>query len=250
VSFWHAVAILAAALAAGAINAIVGSGTLLTFPTLVALGYPPVLANVSNTVGLVPGSAAAVWSYRRELAGQGGRLAQLCPITTVGALAGGTLLLTLPAGTFRVIVVPLIVGACLLVAVQPQLTAALARRPGRTGARGVAMAGGVAATGVYGGYFGAGQGVLLIGVLATMSGEADLQRVIAAKNVLAWTANAVAAVLFLTVHHVDGWVAGLIAAGSITGGLIGGRFGRRMSAPVLRAVVVAVGVFAVVRLLT
>jgi uncharacterized membrane protein YfcA len=247
-TFWHAVAVLAAGLAAGAINAVVGSGTLITFPTLLALGYPAVLANISNTVGLVPGSAAAVWAYRRELAGQRGRLARLCPATTAGAIVGGTLLLLLPPGAFRAIVPVLILAACLLVIVQPRLTAALARRPRRTRAHEWLLVVAVAVTGVYGGYFGAAQGVLLIGLLATLSGEPDLQRCNAAKNVLSLTANLVAALLFLTVRHVDWAIAGLIAVSSVAGGLLGGLVGRRLPAAALRAVVVLIGAVAVVRL--
>lgn len=245
---WDAAAVLASGIVAGAINAVVGSGTLITFPTLLALGYPAVLANVSSTVGLVPGSAAAVWAYRRELAGQGGLLARLCPASTLGALTGGVLLLTLPSAAFRAVVPALIGLACVLVVVQPRLTAALDRRPARTRGRAVVLASGVALTGVYGGYFGAAQGVLLIGLLATLSAKVDLQRTIAAKNVLALTANLVAALLFLTVHHIDWAVAGLIAGGSTLGGLVGGRLGRRLPPNALRAVIVAIGAVAVVRM--
>jgi uncharacterized membrane protein YfcA len=245
---WDAVAVLASGIAAGAINAVVGSGTLITFPTLLALGYPAVLANVSNTVGLVPGSTAAVWAYRRELAGQTALLTRLCPASTAGALVGGTLLLQLPSSAFRAVVPVLIAAACVLVLVQPRLSAALARRPAQVRGRGVALTLAVALTGVYGGYFGAAQGVLLIGLLATLSGEPDMQRSNAAKNVLALTANLVAALLFMTVHHIDWAVAGLIAGGSSLGGLVGGRLGRRLPPSALRAVIVAIGAFAVVRL--
>jgi hypothetical protein len=240
--------VFASGIAAGAINAVVGSGTLITFPTLLALGYPPVPANVSNTVGLVPGSAAAVWAYRRELSAQGPLLARLCPASGVGAILGGMLLLRLPAGAFRAIVPALIATACVLVVVQPRLTAALAHRPAKVRGRAVALTVAVALTGVYGGYFGAAQGVLLIGLLATLSAEPDMQRTVAAKNVLALTANLVAALLFLTVHHVDWAVAGLIAGGSTLGGLVGGRLGRRLPPSALRAVVVLIGAVAVIRM--
>ncbi|HEX3829008.1 MAG TPA: sulfite exporter TauE/SafE family protein [Sporichthyaceae bacterium] len=245
---WHAGAVLAAGIAAGAINAVVGSGTLITFPTLLALGYPAVLANVSNTVGLVPGSAAAVWAYRRELSGQGSLLAKLCPASTIGAIVGGVLLLRLPAGAFRAVVPALIAVACVLVVIQPRLTAALTRRPAKVRGQAVALMVAVALTGVYGGYFGAAQGVLLIGLLATLSVEPDMQRTIAAKNVLALTANLVAGLLFLTVHHVDWAVAGLIAGGSTLGGLVGGRLGRRLPPSALRAVIVVIGAVAVIRM--
>ena len=249
-STWEVLAVLAAGLAAGAINAVVGSGTLITFPTLIAIGYPPVLANVSNTVGLVPGSLAAVVGYRAELAGQARRLARLCAASTCGALAGGALLLTLPAGAFKAIVPVLIVAACVLVVLQPRLTAALAaRRPaGRPAHGGPVLLGAVCLTGVYAGYFGAAQGVLLIALLGVFLTD-GMQRINAAKNVLALTANAVAAALFLIVTEVDWAVVGLIATGSVAGGLLGARVGRRLPPGVLRGLIVAVGTVAVVRLL-
>ena len=241
---------LAAGVAAGAINAVVGSGTLITFPTLIAIGYPPVLANVSNTLGLVPGSLAAVFGYRKELSGQAPRLARLCAASTCGALAGGTLLLTLPDAAFKAIVPALIVAACVLVVLQPRLTAALAvRRPGgRPVHGGPVLFVAVCATGVYGGYFGAAQGVLLIALLSVFLTD-DMQRLNGTKNVLARTANLVAALLFLAVSEVDWQAAGLIAAGSVAGGLAGAKVGRRLPPNVLRGVIVAVGTVAVVRLL-
>lgn len=249
-SVWDALLIALAAIGAGAINAVVGSGTLITFPTLIALGYPPVLANVSNTVGLAPGSAAAVWAYRRELRGQGARLRRLCCASAVGAVVGATLLLTLPAGAFRAIVPVLIGLALVLVLVQPRLTAAItARGVERPEHGGVLLAAAVCGTGVYGGYFGAAQGVLLLALLGTFLAE-DLQRLNATKNVLAMTANFVAACVFVVVEDIDWKVAGLIAAGSVLGGLIGGRFGRRLPPAAMRAVIVVVGIVAIIHLLT
>jgi uncharacterized membrane protein YfcA len=248
VSPWDALAIAVAGLGAGAINAVVGSGTLITFPTLIALGYPPVLANVSNTVGLVPGSAAAVVAYRPELAGQGERLLRLCAFSTVGAVCGATLLLTLPAGAFQAIVPVLIGLALLLVVLQPRLTAAMANRPQRPHHGGLALGFGVLGTGVYGGYFGAAQGVLLMGLLGTLLAE-DLQVLNAIKNVLALTANFVAAAVFVCVEHIDWKVAALIAGGSVVGGLAGARIARRLPPAVLRGIIVTIGVVAIVRLL-
>lgn len=249
-SVWEALAVLAAGLAAGTINAVVGSGTLITFPTLLAVGYPPVLANVSNSVGLVPGSAAAAVAYRAELAGQGGRLARLCTASTCGALVGGALLLTLPDRAFRAVVPVLIAAACVLVVLQPRLTAALAARRGaRPPAHGgPALLVAVFATGVYGGYFGAAQGVLLIALLGVFLAD-DMQRLNAAKNVLAMTANLVAALLFIAVTEVAWEAVALLAASSVAGGLLGVRIGRRMSPVVLRGVIVAVGTAAIVRML-
>lgn len=249
-SAWDALLIALAGIGAGAINAVVGSGTLITFPTLIALGYPPVLANVSNTVGLVPGSAAAVWAYRRELTGQGPRLRRLAPASTAGAVVGATLLLTLPAGAFKAIVPALIGIALVLVLLQPRVNAALAARGAlRPHHGGVLLLAGVFGTGVYGGYFGAAQGVLLMGVLGTLLAD-DLQRLNATKNVLALTANLVAALVFVAVEHIDWTAAALIAGGSVLGGLIGGRYGRRIPPLALRAVIVLIGTLAIAHLLT
>lgn len=247
-SFWEALAIAIAGLGAGAINAVVGSGTLITFPTLIALGYPPVLANVSNTVGLAPGSAAAAWAYRRELAGQSERLRRLCGFSTVGAIVGALLLLTLPAGAFKAIVPALIGIALLLVIFQPRLTAALATREERPHHGGLALALGVLGTGIYGGYFGAAQGVLLMGLLGTLLAE-DLQVLNGVKNVLAFTANAVAALVFIAIEEIDWKIAALIAAGSIIGAFGGASIARKLPPTVLRGIIVTIGTVAIVRLL-
>ncbi len=243
-----AAAILLAGLAAGTINAVVGSGTLITFPTLLALGYPPVVANVSNTVGLAPGSFASAWGYRRELVGQGRRLVVLGTMSVLGGLTGAILLLTLPATAFRAIVPALIGIACVLVVVQPWLTARLGVRPGRPAHGGPLLSTGIFGSGIYGGYFGAGQGVLMIAVLALGTGD-DLQRVNAAKNVLAGVVNGIAAAVFVVDADVDWAVAALVGAGSITGGLLGASLGRRIPAPALRGLVVLIGVVALVALL-
>lgn len=247
-SFWEALAIAIAGLGAGAINAVVGSGTLITFPTLIALGYPPVLANVSNTVGLAPGSAAAAWAYRRELAGQGARLRRLCVFSTIGAIAGALLLLTLPAGAFKAIVPALIGLALVLVIFQPRLNATLAARRERPHHGGPVLALGVLATGIYGGYFGAAQGVLLMGLLGTLLAE-DLQVLNGVKNVLALTANGVAALVFLGLEDIDWKIAGLIAVGSILGAFGGASIARRLRPSVLRGIIVTIGTVAIVRLL-
>lgn len=246
----EAVAVFAAGVAAGGINVVVGSGTLITFPTLVAIGIPPVVANVSNTVGLVPGTVAGVIGYRRELAGQRGRLIRLGVASLVGALIGGGLLLVLPPEAFQIIVPALIIGACVLVLIQPRLNAWLAAR--RTRPRrphgGPLLWLAVGGSGVYGGYFGAAQGVILIGVLGVGLDE-DLHRINAAKNMLAGLVNATAAVLFLVVARVDWAAATLIAGGSIVGGLLGGTYGRRIPPAVLRVIIVLIGAVAAVRLL-
>jgi len=250
----EALLIAVAGLGAGAINAVIGSGTLITFPVLLALGYPPVVANVSNTVGLVPGSASAVYGYRRELRAQRARALRLLPLTAIGAAAGAGLLLVLPDGAFRVIVPVLIAGALVLIVLQPRISEAVAERRRRTGDGGEADAregnvvrGGIFATGVYGGYFGAAQGILLFALLANAVPE-DLQQASALRNVLAGVANGVAALVFIAVAEVDVEAALLIAAGAIAGGLLGARIGRRLPPAALRAVVVVVGLAAIAQL--
>lgn len=242
----EALAVLLAGLAAGTVNAVVGSGSLVTFPTLLAVGLPPVTANVTNTVGLVPGAVSGALGYRAELAGQGRRLALLGGATVLGALVGAALLLVLPESAFHAIVPVLVVLAVVLVLVQPWLVHRLRDRPRRPHGGPVLWLL-VLATGTYGGYFGAAQGILLIAVLATMLDE-GLQRANAAKNVLAGLANLVAGLVFVAVAEVDWAAAGLVAVGAASGGALGARVGRRLPAPVLRAVVVVVGLAALLAL--
>jgi uncharacterized protein len=221
-------------------STIVGSGSLITFPTLLALGYPPVLANVSNNIGLVPGNVSATVAYRGELVGQRRRLVRLGSASLLGGLLGAVLLLALPGDVFKAAVPLLIALASVLMALQPRLSASLERRGRRSAAGGWVLLFGVFLTGVYGGYFGAAQGVILIALLAIFIDD-DLQRLNGTKNALALTVNAVAAVLFIASTHVAWSVVGLIAAGSIIGGQVGGRLGRRLSAPGLRWCIVIVG---------
>ena len=238
-------AVLLAGMAAGTINVVVGSGTLITFPTLLAFGVPPVTANVSNTIGLVPGVASGIVGYRRELRGQRGRAVRLGSASVLGGLVGAGLLLWLPAGAFSAIVPALILVGLLLVVLQPRISAWVdARHEGARGELGpwwVWPA--VLGTGVYGGYFGAAQGVILMGVLGI--GIADsMQRLNGLKNVLAGFVNGVAGLVFVFVGDVDWTVVALIAAGSVVGGQIGATVGRRLSPVVLRVVIVLVGVVA------
>lgn len=250
---WEIAAILLAGVAAGTINTIVGSGTLITFPTLLAFGVPPVTANVSNTIGLVPGSLSGAYGYRAELRGQRRRLWRLGSASLIGGTIGAVLLLVLPSAAFDAIVPVLIALGVALVIAGPAISRRVAAKAAERG--GIPEHGawwvwtGVLLTGVYGGYFGAAQGVLLMAVLGI--GVADsLQRHNATKNVLAMLVNGIAAVVFIAVADVDWTVAGLIAAGSIVGGQIGAGVGRRLPAPVLRAVIVAVGLTALVVFLT
>jgi len=246
----HVVAILAAGVAAGAINTIVGSGTLITFPVLLGFGYQPVVANVSNTIGLVPGSASGAIGYRRELAGQGVRTLRLSVASVSGGVVGAVLLLTLPASAFKAIVPGFIVIALALIVFQSRIGRALAaRRAGRTRPEhpGLLASLGVFATGVYGGYFGAAQGIMLLAILG-LALDDSLQRINALKVVLAGLVNFVAGVIFVFAAHVAWLPALLIAVGSVAGGVLGAHGGRRLPEPVLRAVIVVVGVFAIVRL--
>lgn len=246
----HALAILAVGFLAGTVNTIVGSGSLITFPTLLALGYAPVVANVSNTVGLVTGSISGAIGYRRELEGQGRRIRVLGVASATGGLTGGILLLVLPGSVFRSVVPVLILVACVLVALQPRLTRRVAARrdgPARPHG-GPLLFVTVFATGIYGGYFGAAQGVILIALLGIFVDD-GLQRLNALKNVLAALVNGVAAVLFILFAHVAWAPAGLLAAGAVVGGQLGARLGRRIPPEWLRAAIVVVGVVVAVRLL-
>ncbi len=246
----HAIAIFAAGIVAGTINTVVGSGTLFTFPVLLAFGYAPVTANVSNTVGLVPGSASGALGYRKELAGQGRRALPLLVASLIGAAVGATLLLTLPASAFKAIVPAFIVIALLLILLQKRIARLLAtRRPPAHERAGPAATLGVLASGVYGGYFGAAQGILLLAILG-LAVQDDLQRLNALKVVLAGLVNLVAGVVFVFAAHVAWLPALLIAVGSIIGGVVGAVGGRRLPDPALRAVIVVVGIAAIVRLLT
>ena len=248
-TIWEGLLVLVAGVWAGAINTVVGSGTLITFPVLLGVGLAPVTANVSNTVGLFPGSFVGAYGYRRELEGQAGRAVVLGTASVAGAVVGAVLLLTLPAGAFKAIVPVLIVLALLLVVFGKRVTAWLAARGrGATEHTTVPMWLTTFGTGIYGGYFGAAQGVLLMGFLGLFLAE-SLQRQNALKNVLAGMVNLVAAVVFVATTHVDWTAAALIAAGSIVGGVLGAHVGRRLSPPVLRATIVVVGIAAIVKLL-
>ncbi|MET8557454.1 sulfite exporter TauE/SafE family protein [Streptomyces sp. NPDC004959] len=284
--WWEGLLIGIAGVWAGAINTVVGSGTLVTFPVLVALGYPPVTATTSNAVGLITGTITGAYGYRHELAGQGRRVARLAVASFFGAIGGTALLLSLPKDAFEVIV-PVLVGlSVLLVALQPLATRRLRERkaakaaagtgpepaPAATGVvsagpgaaapadAGAAPAGPGAAPftpllyvlifliGVYGGYFTAAQGIMLVGVMGLLLAD-PLQRINAFKNVLSAVVNLVAGIIYAVVAPVDWAVIGILAVSSILGGFLGARIGRRLSPTVLRITVIVIGVAAVVRLL-
>jgi uncharacterized membrane protein YfcA len=231
-----------AGVGAGFINTVAGSGTLITFPTLVAIGVPPVVANVSNNVGLIPGSVAGAIGWRKELAGQRRRVLRLASASALGAAVGAVLLLALPSSAFDLVVPGLIALGLLLVAAGPWINRRVARAveshheqpdawwtwPAVLGA------------GVYGGYFGAAQGIILVGFLGLGLAE-SLHRVNALKNVLSSLVNTVAAVVFVAAADVDWVVAGLIGVGSVGGALLGATVGRRLAPALLRGVILLVG---------
>lgn len=251
---WEQVAVFFGGLAAGAVNTIVGAGSLITFPLLLALGYPPVVANVSNTVGLIPGSVSGAFGYHRELEGQRPRLLRLCAAGGLGGLSGGLILLAMPEAVFEGVVPFLIALACVLVLLQPAVARRLEMRAAGRDKEpkpdvGLGLLLGVYLSGIYGGYFGAAQGVLLLGLLGIGLNE-HLQRINAGKNVIAATINFAAAVLFVLVADVSWKVALLLGTGSVIGGQIGARVGRRLRPAVLRAAVLAVGIIAILRIVT
>lgn len=245
-------AILLAGLAAGTINAVVGSGTLITFPTLLAFGVPPVTANVSNTIGLVPGSVSGAVGYREELAGQRSRVLRLASASLVGGAAGAVLLLALPSEAFSAIVPALILLGLVLVVFQPKISAWVAKRHESLG--GLPEHGAiwvwpaVLLTGVYGGYFGAAQGVLLMAVLGIGISD-SLQRLNGVKNVLAAVTNGVAGLIYAVVADVDWRIVALIGVGSVIGGQLGASWGRKLPATGLRVFIVVVGIAALLAFL-
>ncbi|SDT13156.1 sulfite exporter TauE/SafE family protein [Microlunatus soli] len=257
-SWWEIVVIALAGLWAGTINTVVGSGTLVTFPVLVALGYPPVTATTSNAIGLITGTVTGAWGYRHELTGQRNRLIRYSIASFIGAIGGTILLLSLPPDAFEAIV-PVLVGlAVLLVAVQPFLTRWVRRRR-ESGEVPVGPDAGtrhapllyflIFLIGIYGGYFTAAQGIMLVGVMGLMLSE-PLQRLNGFKNVLSAVVNLVAGTIYAFVAPISWPVVGILAVTSTIGGLIGAKIGRKLPPTVLRVIIVIIGLAAIVRLLT
>lgn len=247
-SFGQVALVALAGFLAGAINAIIGSGSLITFPTLLAIGLPPVTANVTNTVGLAFGTASAVVGYRRELRPQLRRALWLSIPSLFGAALGAALLLLLPQTVFGFIV-PVLVGfAVLLVVFQPRISAWLAPTGAVPAWGSYAVPIGIFLTAIYGGYFGAAQSVILMGLLTVLLRE-PIQQLNGLKNAVSAASNLMAALIFLAVAHVDWQAAGVIAVSSVVGGLAGSSFGRRLSPSLLRVVIVAAGVAALIKLL-
>jgi uncharacterized membrane protein YfcA len=240
----QAIAVAAAGFAAGGINVIVGSGSLITFPTLLAVGYPSVTANVSNGIGLTVGNVSGMIGYRRELEGQRTRVLTLAAGSIPGSVVGAVLLLALPSSVFDAVIPALILLAAVLMAF---------KRTPKTAAEHERVRPAIAAaffTGIYGGYFGAAQGVILLALLRLCFTD-DLQRLNGVKNVLVGFANGVAAILFIFVAHVAWEAAALIAVGSVVGAQVGAKVGRRLPENVLRwTVVIVATIVAIVLFLT
>ncbi|MEU7568153.1 sulfite exporter TauE/SafE family protein [Streptomyces fradiae] len=254
-TYWEMLAVLAAGIGAGTINTIVGSGTLITFPVLLATGLPPVTATVSNALGLIPGSISGAIGYRAELTGQRDRVLRLAVAAAIGGLGGAILLTVLPPTAFETIVPVLVALALVLVVLQPRITRAVQARRERDGTAGTPRHGGpvlfagMLLASVYGGYFTAAQGIIYLSLMGTLIDD-TLQRLNAAKNVLAAVVNSVAALFFVFAAEFDWTAVALIAVGSTIGGQLGARVGRRLPPRVLRALIVVIGSAAILQLVT
>ncbi|SOD62246.1 hypothetical protein SAMN06297387_10561 [Streptomyces zhaozhouensis] len=252
-------AILGAGFWAGMINVVVGSGTLVSFPVLVLCGYPPLVANISNNIGLVGGGLSGTLGYRHELRRNAGLARVLLPASLGGGIVGAALLLVLPDDAFRTIVPVLIAAGLVMVVAGPFVQRAAARRAaedpegaadaGPSSGRRAALLGGTLVVGVYGGYFGAAQGILVVGLLSILTSE-SLQSVNAVKNLLVTGVNLVAAVVFMAVawDSIDWLAVALIAVGATLGGVVGARVGRRLPPGLMRGLIVAIGTVAIVNL--
>jgi uncharacterized protein len=250
----RALIIMLAGGGAGFMNSIVGSGTLISFPTLVGVGFDQITANATNNIGIFPGSASASYGYRKELIGQRKRLLTLGPASMMGAVIGALLVFKLPPKAFKVIVPFLILFGVILVLLQPTIMKRVkARRAGSVQHHAPERISpllwiAVMLTGIYGGYFGAAQGVILIGIMGSMI-EDDLVRINATKNVLSTIVGAVAGLVFIFKTHVSWPAIAIVATGSIAGGLIGSRIGRKIPPNVLRGIVATIGLIAAIKLL-
>ncbi|MFE4372191.1 sulfite exporter TauE/SafE family protein [Streptomyces sp. NPDC056835] len=252
-TIWEMLAVFVAGISAGTINTIVGSGTLITFPVLLATGLPPVTATVSNALGLIPGAISGAIGYRAELTGQRRRVLRLSAAAVVGGFAGAALLLTLPSTAFETIVPVLVTLALVLIILQPRLARAVQARRARKGTSarpngGPLLFTGILLASVYGGYFTAAQGIIYLSLMGMLLDD-TMQRLNAVKNILAAVVNTVAALFFLFVAEFDWTAVVLIAVGSAIGGQLGAKVGRKLPPAALRGLVVAVGVVAIVQLL-
>ncbi|MGV9798183.1 sulfite exporter TauE/SafE family protein [Mycobacterium sp. NPDC003449] len=249
----QSIAIFSAGVWAGGINVIVGSGTLVTFPTLLLFGYPPLTANVSNNIGMVAGGVSGIYGYRRELHPNRAILVRLAPASIAGALVGAALLLVLPDESFKAIVPVLIALGLLMVVVGPSVqrrTAAAQHDESKNLFMRILLTAGIFALGIYGGYFGAAQGILLVGLMGMILSD-GIQRLTAIKNVLATLVNAVAAMTFMVIatDRIDWEVVALISCGAAIGGYLGARFGRRLPPAALRTFILVIGSLALTKIL-
>jgi len=249
-------AVLAAGFGAGFVLTAVGAGSLVSFPILIGVGLSPLVANVCNNVGLVAGGLSGSFGFRRELAGHRRLVVRVALTSAGGALLGGTLLLVLPASAFDQVVPYLVLVSATLVGLQPLVARWLRRRALLAGGPPVAsrehmgpgLTGLSSLVGVYGGYFGAAQGVLLVAVLG-LGLDVDLKVVNGLKNIAVLCANLAASVVFILFGPLDWAVVGLIAVGALVGGWIGAHVARRLPPAVFRTFVVLVGYAVALKLL-
>ncbi len=234
-----------AGFAAGAINAAAGGGSLVTFPALIAVGYPPLVANVTNNVAVSPGYVTGAWGYRRELRGQRERIALLAVVSAFGSLVGVGLILVSSQGAFEGIVPFLVLAACALLAVQPVIGRRLGERAGARERPGMGSLVGQTLAAIYGGYFGAALGVAVLALLGVFFDD-TLQRLNALKALLQLVIGATAALGFALLTPVAWGAAAIVGAASLAGGMVGARLARRVSDRVLRGGIVAYGVAAAI----
>lgn len=245
-SLFNEVLIFLAAMIAGFINAIAGGGTLVSFPALLAIGIPPVVANVTNTVALVPGTIGGMWAQRDFFQSQYQRLLKLLPVAIVGGIAGGLLLINTSESSFRSIIPYLILLATLLLGFQVRIKNWVVSRIGQAHSEHhnpIFMLSMVFLAAIYGGYFGAGLGVILMAVLGLVTDD-SLTRLNFLKQALGFAINLAAAIYFVFSGKVDWWIAFVMAFGSILGGLLGGKLAGKIKPEVLRWIVVAAGFIA------
>jgi len=233
--------VAAAAFAAGMVNALAGGGTLITFPVMTAVGIPPVMANVTNAVALCPGYFGGTWAQRKDLAGQGARLKLLLPLGALGGVLGAWLLLASGEKLFRALVPWLILGASALLAAQDPLRRWLSKRGRPAGDARLGAAIPIASAAVYGGYFGAGLGVVMLATLG-LTLDDSLTRLNAVKQALSFVINIAAALFFLGSDQVLWPVVGVMAVAALAGGSLGGRLASVIPAARLRLLVIAIGV--------
>jgi uncharacterized protein len=233
---------------AGLFNGVAGGGTLISFPVLLALGYPALVANVTSTVGIWPGYLGGIAGFRREIADQRDRFKTLAPLTVAGATLGAVLLLTTPSSAFTRLAPWLVLFASALFALGPFLNRRLIGDDAADRTRSVALWVGIFLAAVYGGYFGAAMGVIILAVLSLTLPD-TIARASGIRTVLSVLANGVAAMVFIIHGHLQWGAAGLLAIGCLVGGYVGAAAARRLPAPALRVVVIAIGLATGIRLL-